>query len=54
MRLEVSSEHCSVPRRVSVHLVAILREERAVYHKRWCPKFTQTLPSKFGDQSRLL
>ena len=54
VRLEVSSELCSVPRCVSVHLVAILREDRAVYHKRGGPQLPQMLPSELGDQGRLL
>ena len=54
MRLEVSSKLCSVARCVGVHLVAILREERPVDHKRWCPKLTHMLPSEFGDKSRLV
>src|ERR1700761_6229293 len=54
MRLEVSSKLCSVARCVGVHFVAILRKERSVDHKRWCPELAHMLPSEFGNQSRLV
>jgi hypothetical protein len=52
--LEMSSELCPVPRCVGVHVVAILREDGAVYHKRGSSQLMQMLPSELGDQGRLL